>query len=261
MKKLVLFLFIATSFNVAVHSQNYNYDVNGDGVITSADVTAIYDYLLGNSPSIDETVYTVYGVTFKMIKVEHGTVAADNENPQEITLTYDYYIGETEVTQALWIAVMGTNPSYYNNGNYGHDLNRPVERVSWNDCQTFINNLNAITGKTFRLLTDAEWEYAARGGNLSHGYMYAGSNSVDDVAWYSGNSSSQTHTVASKTSNELGLFDMSGNVQEWVQNGSGDYRYLRGGGYSSSAESCIISRSTFMLKTDYVKYVGLRIAL
>lgn len=261
MKKSFILLFVAATFSVASYSQAYHYDVNGDGVVTARDVTAIYDYLLGISPSIDETVYTVNGVTFKMIKVEHGTVAADNENPQEITLTYDYYIGETEVTQALWIAVMGTNPSYYNNGNYGHDLNRPVERVSWNDCQTFINNLNAITGKTFRLPTEAEWEYAARGGNLSHGYKYAGSNTIGDVAWYSGNSSSQTHTVASKTSNELGLFDMSGNVEEWVQNGSGDYRYLRGGNYGSSAESCNISKVRLMLKTDYVKYVGLRIAL
>lgn len=200
-----------------------NADCNGIDGITIADVTALIDYLLtGNWPWVVPGVdtFTVNGVSFKMITVEGGTFtmgASDddeeayyNEKPaHEVTLS-SYSIGETEVTQALWLAVMGSNPSRFTG-----DLTRPVECVSWNDCQAFIIKLNQLTGKTFRLPTEAEWEIAARGGNESMGYKYAGGNDINEVAWYRGNSSSKTHPVATKAPNELGLYDMSGNVFEW----------------------------------------------
>ena len=116
------------------------------------------------------------------------------------------------MTQALWLAVMGSNPSSFTG-----DLNRPVEQVSWNDCQAFITKLNEMTGQSFRLPTEAEWEYAARGGEKSQGYKYAGSNNADDVAWHRDNSGNTTHPVGTKQPNELGLYDMSGNVLEWCQ--------------------------------------------
>ena len=120
---------------------------------------------------------------------------------------------------------MGSNPSYWK----GPKL--PVEYVSWYDCQEFIKKLNALTGQNFRLPTEAEWEYAARGGSKSQGYEYSGSNNLDDVAWYDSNSGDKTHDVATKKPNELGLFDMSGNVLEWCQDWYGrDY-------YSSSPSS------------------------
>lgn len=123
-----------------------------------------------------------------------------------------------EVTQALWQAVMGSNPS-----NFWGDLRRPVERVSWNECQMFISKLNQLTGKRFRLPTEAEWEFAARGGNQSRGYKYAGSNNLYNVAWYNDNSGNTTHPVGMKSPNELGLYDMSGNVWEICQDWHGEY--------------------------------------
>ena len=124
------------------------------------------------------------------------------------------------MTQELWKAVMGSNPS-----NFSGYPQRPVEYVSWNDCQEFITKLNQITGKNFRLPTEAEWEYAARGGNKSQGYKYSGSNTIDNVAWYDDNSSSQTHDVKTKQANELGIYDMSGNVWEWCQDWYGSSYY------------------------------------
>jgi len=117
----------------------------------------------------------------------------------------------------LWQAVMGTNPS-----NFKGD-NMPVENVSWKDCQEFIGKLNGLTNKKFRLPTEAEWEYAARGGNKSRGYKYAGSDSIDDVAWYDMNGEEITHPVASKQPNELGIYDMTGNVYEWCSDWYGIY--------------------------------------
>ena len=185
--------------------------------------------------------FTVNGVQFIMMPVEAGTFA-------KVTLTNNYYIGQTEVTQALWKAVMGSNPS-----NFKGD-NRPVETVSWNDCQTFITKLNSLIGQKFRLPTEAEWEYAARGGKKSQGYRYSGSNNLDEVAWYKINSNSQTHDVAKKQPNELGVYDMSGNVWEWCQDWKGSYsstpqtnptgatsgsfRVFRGGSWFNYARFC-----------------------
>ena len=172
--------------------------------------------------------YTVNGVRFKMIAVAGGTftmgATSEQQNPYNgerpthtVTLS-DYYIGETEVTQELWAAVMGSNPSYFT-GN----MQRPVEQVSWDDCQTFIRKLNRLTGANFRLPTEAEWEFAARGGRNSRGYQYSGSSNLGNVAWYDGNSSDTTHPVKTKSPNELGIYDMSGNVWEWCQDWFGSY--------------------------------------
>ena len=195
-----------------------------------------------------------------MIAVKGGTfqMGSDDRNDyakpvHQVTLS-DYYIGETEVTQELWNAVMGSNPSYCT-GN----MQRPVEQVSWNDCQTFISKLNQLTGATFRLPTEAQWEYAARGGNKSKGYTYSGSNAIDDVAWYksNSNSSSTTHPVKTKAPNELGIYDMSGNVWEWCSDwtgsyssvaqtdptgpATGSYRVGRGGSWFNNAAGCRVA--------------------
>ena len=202
-------------------------DVNGDGNINSGDVSTIYE-IINNGAQPETIEYTVNGVTFKMVNVEGGTFAmGSNNNPDEqpihqVTLS-SFAIGQTEVTQELWQAVMGDNPSYFNGNSYGTDLQRPVEKVSWNDCQEFITKLNRLTGKNFRLPTEAEWEYVARGGANSKNYAYSGSNTLDDVAWFCDNSGFVSHNVGTKQANELGVYDMSGNVWEWCQDWYDDY--------------------------------------
>lgn len=172
----------------------------------------------------EEESFTANGITFKMITVDGGSFTmgnstGDNEEKPEHQVTLSTYkIGKIEVTQALWQAVMGSNPSHFT-GN----VQRPVETVSWYDCQAFILKLNQLTGKQFRLPTEAEWEFAARGGNRSQGYKYAGSNTLGNVAWCGLNSGSMTHPVNTKSSNELGVYDMSGNVLEWCQDWYGSY--------------------------------------
>lgn len=189
----------------------------------------------------DKKTITVTGngktVTFNMILVQGGTFQMgpvnnvdENQPAQTVTLTKDYYIAETEVTQALWYAVMGQSPTTDGdkwNTTYGLGDDYPAYYISWDDCQSFLTALNEKTGRSFRIPTEAEWEYAARGGNKSMGYTYAGSNTLDDVAWYGakfgGNSGGTTHTVKTKQSNELGLYDMSGNVWELCADWKGDY--------------------------------------
>ena len=200
-------------------------------------------------PSNPDGVFTVNGVTFTMIEVEG--------NGNDIS---DYYIGETEVTQALWQAVMGTNPS-----NFSDNPQRPVEQVSWNKCKEFITKLNELTGKTFRLPTDAEWKYAAKGGNESQGYTYSGSNTVGDVAWYKGNSSSQTHDVKTKSPNELGIYDMSGNVAEWTSDlvtmgyNINKYRHFRGGAYSLNSQNCKVTYYSYTEPATTANDIGFRL--
>ena len=234
----------------------------------------------GGSAS-EPKVYTVNGVSFKMIPVEGGTftmgataeqgsyVDSDETPTHQVTLS-SYAIGETEVMQELWEAVMGSNPSNFS----GNQL--PEGCVSWNDCQTFITNLNQLTGANFRLPTEAEWEFAERGGNKRSGYKYAGSNTIGNVAWYSGNSSSKTHAVAQKLPNELGLYDMSGNVYEWCQDWYGSYssaaqtnptgpasgsdRVLRGGSWNRTAVYCRVSFRGHGTPTLTDNCVGLRLA-
>lgn len=164
----------------------------------------------------------VEGGTFTMGATSEQEEPSDNEFPTHQVTLSSYMIGETEVTRGLWDAVMGNAPAVFK----GH--NRPVVNVSWEDCQEFIKKLNKLTGRKFRLPTEAEWEFAARGGNKSNHTQYAGSDNLNNVAWYDENSD-KTHDVATKSPNELGLYDMSGNVYEWCQD-----RY---GGYSSSAQT------------------------
>lgn len=171
---------------------------------------------------------TVNGIKYNMVWVDGGTFrmgatpeqdsdAYSDEKPVHSVTLSSYYIGKTEVTQALWKVVMGNNPSYFKGDNL------PVEDVSWNDCQAFIRKLNSLTGQNFRLPTEAEWEFACRGGNNSRGYKYSGSNYIDNVAWYRDNSGGKTHSVATKLPNELGIYDMSGNVWEWCSDWKGYY--------------------------------------
>ena len=220
--------------------------------------------------------FTVNGVTFEMVNVEGGTFdlswleipgghAFDGEMPSPwMRSVANYRIGKTEVTQELWQAVMGSNPSYFKG-----DLNCPVEQVSWDRCQEFILKLNEMTGMNFRLPTEAEWAFAARGGNLCQARKYAGSNSIDDVAWYSGNSSNRTHPAGTKLPNELGTYDMNGNVWEWCLDLSREEYYTaptsnrvrRGGCWSSAAENCDVLISAGSAPDDYNNRLGLRLVL
>ena len=241
-----------------VHHKN----ITATTVITRSAVTMLGAFEMASNQRI-----TVNGVTFNMMYVDGGTfimgatdgqgAAYSNETPTHSVTLSSYYIGQMEVTQALWRAVMGYNhPSEYS----GDSL--PVETVNWDSVQIFLAKLNALTGKTFRLPTEAEWEYAARGGNQSQGYKYSGSNNIVEVAWYNGYSGYQTHPVGTKAPNELGLYDMSGNVREWCSDWFGDYssaaqtnptgptsgeqRVIRGGGYNIDAWQCRVSyRSGF----------------
>ena len=193
-------------------------DVNHDSEINIADVNAIIGLILDGQPSHIKT-FTVGDVSFNMVEVEGGTFKSIH-SPQ-VTLS-PFAIGQTEVTQALWEAVMGSNPSYFNGDSHPGGPDNPVEEVSWDDCQEFIAKLNEMTGRTFRLPSEAEWEFAARGGNCSHGYKFAGSDDKDEVAWHNQNSGHRTHPVAELLPNELGLYDMSGNVEEYCQDGWGN---------------------------------------
>ena len=220
---------------------------------------------------INNMVY-VSGGTFTMGGTsEQGSVAYVDEKPTHNVTLSSYYICKYEVTQALWRAVMGSNPSNFKGDNL------PVECVSWNDCQTFINRLNNYTGRNFRLPTEAEWEFAARGGNYSRHYKYSGSNYIGDVAWYDGNSSNRTHPVGTKQPNELGLYDMSGNVYEWCSDWYGSYnsysqsnptgpnsgsdRVDRGGSWGGSARYCRSSYRGNLTPGYRFSNLGLRLVL
>ena len=240
------------------------------------------------NPTIGKANYTpnvktfhTNGVSFEMVEVRGGTFRMGGTSEQvsdmgwldpvhSITLS-GYYIGKTEVTQALWKAVMGSNPSITKGDNL------PVECVSWNDCQEFVRELNALTGQNFRLPTEAEWEFACRGGNNSRGYKYSGSNYIDNVAWYWDNSGEDTHPVATKLPNELGIYDMSGNVWEWCSDWYGDYssgaqtnpkgpykgtkRVDRGGSFWDAEYDCRSSNRDYNYPFHCFNRVGLRLSL
>ena len=210
--------------DIVLNSGSYSVvaDVNRDGEINIADVNAVIALIFDEQANHLET-FTVGDVSFTMVEVEGGTFASTH-SPQ-VTLS-PFAIGQTEVTQALWLAVMGSNPSYFNGDSHPGDLDHPVEQVKWEDCQEFIAKLNEMTGRTFRLPSEAECFFAARGGNHSHGYMYAGSDDKDEVAWHRNNSGRRTHPVAELAPNELGLYDMSGNVEELCLDGYINNYYL-----------------------------------
>lgn len=232
--------------------------------------------------SYSKGILTVNGIKYNMVRVEDCTFrmgatseqdcdAYDIEEPVHSVTLSSYYIGKTEVTQALWKAVMGSNPSKFK----GEDL--PVENVSWDDCQVFVRKLNSLTGQNFRLPTEAEWEFACRGGNNSLGYKYSGSDNIDNVAWFDCNSGRKTHFVATKSPNELGIYDMSGNVWEWCSDWydkyssgaqtnpkgpeSGSDRVCRGGCWGSYAGLCRSSCRDGYYPTFRCIFLGLRLAL
>ena len=271
----VIVVIVAIVFMLNNHSQGGGSDINADTSSITADtsVTEVW--------TNEVMTFEANGVSFTMIPVEGGTFTMgatsemenpdDNEKPTHQVTLSSYYIGETEVTQALWKAVMDSNPS----GLEGDDL--PVEYVSWNDCQTFISKLNALTGKNFRLPTEAEWEFAARGGNQSRHTQYSGSSRIDDVAWNRGNSGDKMHPVKTKQPNELGIYDMSGNVWEWCQDWNGDYssyaqtnptgassgsrRVYRGGSWFYPPRLCRSSFRRYGMPEVSYRTLGLRLVL
>lgn len=247
------------------------------------------------SAGADKT-FTVTGngktVTFTMKYVEHGTfmMGGDDEEAEwrdkpvhQVTLTNDYYIGESEVTQALWYAVMGMSPTldvdFQWQSRYGLGDNYPAYYIAYTNCLDFISKLNAITNQRFRFPTEAEWEFAARGGNKSKGYKYSGSNTIDDVAWYNENSNTSAHIVKEKKANELGIYDMSGNVSEWCSDWynyykttpqtnptggtSGSEREMRGGSCIYLAKYCRVSSRGYNQPDQYSYpiFQGLRLVL
>ena len=270
---------------LATSGTTLKYDVNGDSRIDVGDVNAILAYILSPSGGTggDVETYKVGNIEFKMIKVKGGTFtmgatseqgsdAKDNEKPTHRVTLSDYYIGEIEVTEGLWKAVMGENPSKQARGN-----SYPVEYVTWDDCQMFVKKLSEMTGEKFRLPTEAEWEFAARGGTKSKGYKYAGGNNASDVAWTSWNSDNWKHATNKKTPNELGLYDMSGNVWEWCQDVKGDYssgavtnpqgpatvvdrsyHVTRGGAWDYSDADCRVSRRIYA--ASFYNDTGMRLA-
>ena len=186
---------------------------------------------------INNMVYVSSGTFTMGATSEQGSDAESDGKPTHSVTLSSYYICKYEVTQALWRAVMGSNPSNFKGDNL------PVELVSWDDCQTFINRLNSYTGRNFRLPTEAEWEFAARGGNYSRHYKYSGSNYIGDVAWYTDNSGNRTHPVGTKQANELGLYDMSGNVWEWCSDWFGSYSsYSQNDPNGPNSGSCRVRR-------------------
>ena len=191
-----------------------------------------------------------------LVRIDAGTF---KRGEQQVTISKAFFIGKYEVTQAQWRAVMGNNPAEYK----GAD--RPVEQVSWNDAMEFCEKLNdygyAPRGYKFSLPTEAQWEFAARGGNKSKGYEYSGSTDINEVAWYDDNSGDKTHDVGTKKPNELGLYDMSGNVWEWCLDANGSLRVLRGGSWGINAYGCRVALRGYNFPDDWYSSGGFRLAL
>lgn len=268
------------------------------GIVIMAVAVAViwsgFELISGNYISMNGRIYkqlpqktiTVNGVSFDMIWVEAGTftmgdtVCINSKPAHKVTLTKNYYIGKTEVTQALWEAVMwGENPSVFK------DASKPVHDISWNNCKLFLLKLNTLTGLNFRLPTEAEWEYAARGGNRSCNYRYSGSDDLDEVAWHKGisnwltDSNDNVHVVATKKPNELGIYDMNGNVYEYCSDWydenyykyspqidptgptNGERRVKRGGDWFGDAKYCSLTFRRYEYPKDVDTYNGLRLVL
>ena len=282
LKTLIVMLAVVLALGGCAKKPKYHEAETGNTAKSSKDGSADAEEKKDAGNNVKE--FTVDDVTIVMVAVEGGTFmmgateeqlekADTDEHPApEVELT-SFYIGQTEVTQELWEAVMGSNPSY----NKGDKL--PVEQVNWFECKEFIAKLNEKTGAHFRLPTEAEWEFAAHGGNKSQSFMFSGSNISGDVAWDADNSGEQTHAVATKRPNELGIYDMTCNVWEWCHDwynedyyksspstnpqgpGSGQERVNRGGGYVNSGKYCRVSYRDSDKPSESNQYLGLRLAL
>lgn len=265
-------------------------------IFPAEQVAKIVTYRYGEEPEPEPAedgtkAFTVNGVSFKMVSVEGGSFwMGNNTDYTSVTATYppkpihnvtlsSFSIGQTEVTQALWYAVMGMKPTTDGSqwsSTYGLDDNYPAYYVSWEDCQEFITRLNELTGKKFRLPTEAEWEFAATGGTKSNGYEFAGSDDAGEVAWYMLSAYTAPREVATKKPNELGIYDMSGNVNEWCQDwyakytyddqtdptgpATGTYRIVRGGSYADWDECKVFYRNVDK-PSNRTSKTGLRLAL
>lgn len=262
-------------------------DALSESLLAVLDGNSIERESVDASDGIAET-FTVGGVTFKMVKVKGGeftmgftesdapygnfAVPENEKNAHKVTLS-DYALCETEVTVALWNAVMGYVP-YLNEID---EPQKPVVNVSWYNCQSFILKLNALTGRTFRLPTEAEWEYAARGGKFAHGYGFSGTNDMNSAMWYVDNANMKPKNVKGKKANELGIYDMSGNAWEWCYDRADNYsadaqvdpvgpaegtsRILRGGSAASRWDACRVTNRSFMPAKNIKGTFGFRLAL
>ncbi|MGQ1910994.1 SUMF1/EgtB/PvdO family nonheme iron enzyme [Marinifilum sp. RC60d5] len=252
------------------YSKNYYWKVIAKDTKGASSSSSVFSFTTSanSSPSTDIEMITVQGGTFQM-GFNYGD---SDEQPIHTVTISSFEIGKYEVTQAQWESVMGSNPSYHKGDNL------PVERVSWNTIQTFISKLNEQTGLEYRLPTEAEWEFAARGGNSSNDNSYAGSNTVEDVAWYDNNSDGKTHDIGTKQANELGIYDMSGNVYEWCSDWyyesygsdavtnptgptSGSSRVSRGGGWHAAGGYCHVANRAPFDPSEKGNALGLRLAL
>jgi len=281
---LALLLFILLCKPICIQGQSPTGDVNSDGYVTIADVTTLIDILLGNyhpstNPLENDTI-SLDGVDFVMIAVEGGTYKMGNafttpatQPVHRVTLS-SFKICETEITQAQWAEVLGYNNSYHKNAQ------GPVTNVTWYEIQTFIRELNSLTGHNFRLPTEAEWEFAARGGNKSEDYTYSGSNTLSEVSWYNTtdyNAQMDPQTVKKKKPNELGIYDMSGNADEWCSDWYGSYesgqqtnpvgpesgtnKVVRGGNRNNWAASHTVFARSSRDPSTTTNYAGFRLVL
>ena len=283
----------ATGVVIWTNSNNSIATVDNNGKITAlAEGTATITATAGGktatcAATILKLVETINGVTFEMVIVEGGTFtmgatseqgsdAYERELPAHSVTLSNFVIGKHEVTQGLWKAVMGSYPWHEPSATYGLGDNYPVYYVNYNDISAFIIKLNELTGKTYRLPTEAEWEYATRGGKKSQGYKYSGSNTAADVAWLDDNSGRTSHSVGTKQANELGIYDMSGNVYEWCSDWYGDYssgaqtnptgasggtyRVRRGGSFVNVARDVRVSFRNYNVPINRDPNLGFRLA-
>ena len=273
---------LLVSDNVPDH--DLQMDVNGDGQVNIVDVSDLIDILLtGAAPQVESVKVEVNGVTFIMVPVDGGTFmmgatmdetgyASRNEFPShEVTLS-GYYISQTEVTWEQWLAVTEGDITTFDG-----DLHGPVVNVNLFDCCKFVDKLTELTGKVFRMPTEAEWEFAARGGAGGIHYLFSGSDDVDEVAWYHDNSDGMPHAVATKSPNSLGIYDMSGNVLEWCQDfyswydgspqvnpvgpESGYTNVVRGGGWDWDSTWCRVTCRNSYDPQERADNLGMRIVM